>query len=195
MDTREALLQRVALAPPEARTHGQYFEDILLGLSELFGAPVAEEARRLVPRAVGPGSFNYPVAEMLTLCDAGALTAGRHAGVAYGECIEMLGAFIARRYLDSALGKALWMTANRNIQEAVTRSLVSIRSGTTYGQRRCETLGPNAARIVFRRELLGPSWMRGMFKYGLQAVSSQPLSISVESLSESGLVFTLHVTW
>ncbi len=195
MDTREALLQRVALAPPEARTHGQYFDDILLGLSEMFGAQVAEEVRSLVPRAVGPGSFNYPVAELLTLCDVGALAAGRQAGVAYGECIEMLGAFVARKYLDSSLGKALWMTAGRDMQEAVKRSLVSIRSGTTYGQRRYESLGPTTARVMFQRELLGPSWMRGMFTYGLQAVSSQSLSISIENLCESGMMFTLHVTW
>ena len=195
MDTREALLQRVALAPPEARTHGQYFDDILLGLSEMFGAQVAEEVRSLVPRAVGPGSFNYPVVELLTLCDVGALAAGRQAGVAYGECIEMLGAFVARKYLDSSLGKALWMTAGRDMQEAVKRSLVSIRSG--------DDLRPAEVRVArpHHRSCHVPAGVAGTVvdarhvhirtPGGVQPVPS----ISIENLCESGMMFTLHVTW
>lgn len=195
MDTREALLHRVALATPDARTHGQHQEDLLLGLSVLYGPAVAEEVRSLVPEFVGPGSFNYPVADQLNLFDVAALTAGRATGLAYGEILEQLGTFTARRFLESPLGKAMWMRVPRDIQETLKWSLVSIRSATTYGQRRFESLGPNAARIVFQGELMGPSWIRGIFQCGVQLRAQVPFSASTENQSETGLEFALRFTW
>ncbi|PTL81989.1 DUF2378 family protein [Vitiosangium sp. GDMCC 1.1324] len=195
MDTRDALLRRVALSAPEARTHGQHYEDVLLGVSELFGASVSEEVRSLVPEAVSPGSFNYPVADLLHLCDAAASTAELRTGSPYGESLEQLGTFIIRRFFNSPLGKALWMRVPREMHESLRWSVVSVRSAFMHGQRRYEKLGPLTARIFFRGELLGPSWMRGIFLGGIQMHSQQPLSASIEHMSASGMEFTLRFTW
>ncbi|WP_375771108.1 DUF2378 family protein [Archangium gephyra] len=195
MDTREALLQRAAWAAPDARTHGQHQEDTLLGLSELYGPAVAEEVRGLVPEAVSPGSFNYRVADLLKLCDVAALTAAGRTGLPYGDILEQLGTFNIRRFHESPLGKGMWMMAPRDAHEALKWSVVSIRSVLTHGQRRYEHLGPRAARIIFRGELLGPSWTRGVFLYAPQVLALPSLSVSVENLSAPGLDFALHFTW
>lgn len=195
MDRREALLQRIALAAPDARTHGQHQEDVLLGLSELHGSAVAEQVRGLVPEAVGPGSFNYRVADLLSLCDAAALTASARTGLHYGDILEQLAAFSIRRFLESPLGKGMWMMGPRDLHEALQWSLASVRSVMTHGQRRYENLGPNAARIYFKGELLGPSWMRGIFQCGIQTLSRKSISVSIENLSEPGLDFALRFTW
>ncbi|HEY0096387.1 MAG TPA: DUF2378 family protein [Archangium sp.] len=195
MDTREALLHRIALAVPGARTHGQYQEDVLLGLAELYGPAVAGEVRGRVPELVGPGSFNYRVADLLGLCDMAALTAGERTGLPYGEVIEQLGAFTIRRFIESPLGKGMWMMAPRDMHEALKWSLVSLRSAVLHGQRKYEQLGPHAARIVFQGELLGPSWMRGVFQCGLQMLTQKTFSVSTENQSEPGLDFALHFTW
>ncbi|WNG55220.1 DUF2378 family protein [Archangium gephyra] len=195
MDTRDALLHRVTRATPDAFTHGQNQEDILLGLSELYGPAVAEEVRGLVPALVGPGSFNYRVADMLKLCDVAALTAETRTGCSYGEVLEQLAGFSIRRFLESPLGKGMWMMVSRDMHEILKWSLASLRSAMTHGQRRYEQLGPGAARIVFQGELMGPAWTRGVFVCGAQRLGRQPLSVSVENLLEPGLDFALRFTW
>lgn len=195
MDTRDALLHRVALAALDARTHGHHQEDLLAGLSELYGPEVAEEVRGLVPEAVGPGSFNYRVADLLNLCDAAARTASARTGLPYGDILEQLAAFTIRRFLESPLGKGMWMMGPREPHEALKWSLASVRSVMTHGQRRYEHLGPNAARLYFQGELMGPSWMRGIFQCGLHMLTRKPFSVSIENLSEPGLDFALRFTW
>ncbi|OJT23729.1 hypothetical protein BO221_17260 [Archangium sp. Cb G35] len=195
MDTRDALLHRVTRATPDAFTHGQNQEDILLGLSELYGPAVAEEVQGLVPALVGPGSFNYRVADMLKLCDVAALTAERRTGCPYGEVLEQLAGFSIHRFLESPLGKGMWMMASRDMHEILKWSLASIRSAMTHGQRRYEQLGPGGARIFFQGELMGPAWTRGIFVCGAQRLGRQPISVSVENLLEPGLDFVLRFTW
>jgi uncharacterized protein (TIGR02265 family) len=195
MDTRDALLRRASLAAPDARTNGQHQEYILLGLSELHGPAVAEEVRGHIPEFVGPGPFNYRVADLLRLCDVAALTASRHSGLPYGEILEQLSAFTIRQFIESPLGKGMWMMVSRELHEILKRSLASVRVAMTHGQRRYENLGPSSARIVFQGELMGPSWMRGIFLCGVQVLSQQPFSISIENLREPGLDFTLRFTW
>ena len=195
MDTRDALLRRVTLAAPDARTHGQHQEDLLLGLSALYGPAVAEEVRGLVPEAVGPGSFNYRVADLLNLCDLAACTAAGRTGLAYGDILEQLGAFTIRRFLGSPLGKGMWMLAPREMHEILKWSSASIRSVMTHGQRRYEHLGPSVGRISFQGELMGPSWTRGVFQCGLQMLTGKSVPVSIENLSEPGLDFALRFTW
>ena len=196
MDTRDALLRRVELAAPDARTHGQYQEDLLLCLSELHGPTVAGEVRGLAPKIVGPGSFNYRVVELLNLCDVAARTASGPSGLAYGDLLEQFGAFTARRFLQSPLGKAMWMMVPRDMHESLKWSLVSMRSALSHGQRRYEKLGPDTARVVFLGERMGPSWMRGICLSGLQVLSQKTsISASIENQSEAGLDFALRFTW
>jgi uncharacterized protein (TIGR02265 family) len=195
MDTRDALLRRVTLSRPDAYSHGLHYEDILLGLSELYSPAVAEEVRGLVQGPVRPDAFNYPVADLLRLCDVAALTAGRQSGHGYGDILEQLGAFSIRRFLGSPLGRALWMRAPREVHECLKWSLVSMRTAHTHGQRTYEQLGPTAARLVFRGELMGPAWVSGIFLAGLQVLFQHPFSASIENLVEPGLDFALRFTW
>jgi hypothetical protein len=62
---------------------------------------------------VGSGPFNYRVADLLNLCDVAALTAAGRTGLPYGDILEQLGAFTIRRFLESPLGKGMWMMAPR----------------------------------------------------------------------------------
>jgi uncharacterized protein (TIGR02265 family) len=195
MDTRAALLQRVTRAAPDARTHGQYEEDLLLGLAELYGPAVAEEVRGLVPAPVGPGSFNYRIADMLKLCDVAALTAERRTGRPYAEVLEQLGGFTIRRFLESPLGKGMWRMAPRDMHETLKWSLASLRSSTIHGRRRYEHLGPDTARLIFQGELFGPEWLRGAFVCGIQLLTQKPISVSIENQIDPGLDFALRFTW
>jgi uncharacterized protein (TIGR02265 family) len=194
MDTRAALLRRIELSPPEARAHGDNHAWILRDLAHLYGAAVAEQVRGLVP-AAGPGSFNYPVPEFLRLLDAAALTAGRHSGEPYGQVLERLGALNIRGFLESPLGRALWMRVPREVHAVLEWSVVSTRSAVSHGHRRYEKIGPREALVLYRDELLGPSWIRGIFVGGLQALRLEPPRIEVESASDEGLVFALRFTW
>jgi len=59
MDTRDAVLRRIELAErQDARTHGQFFEDTLTALRELYGAELAKQARGAVTGWSGTGSFS-----------------------------------------------------------------------------------------------------------------------------------------
>ena len=124
-----------------------------------------------------------------------ALTVSRHGGLPYGEILEQLSAFTIRKFIESPIGKGLWMMVAREPHDILKRSLGSIRAAMTHGQRRYEELGPNGARIVFQGELMGPSWTRGIFQSGLQVLSQKPVSLSIENLREPGLDFTLRFSW
>ncbi|QRN94914.1 DUF2378 family protein [Archangium violaceum] len=75
-------------------------------------------------------------------------------------------------------------------------STASTRAVTTYGTRRVEVLGPTSARLVFRRELMGPLWIRGIFTKSFQALSGlASVSATVERYREPGVDFDLVFTW
>jgi uncharacterized protein (TIGR02265 family) len=125
-----------------------------------------------------------------------ACTASGPSGLAYGDLLEQFGVFTARRFLQSSLGKAMWMMVPRDMHESLKWSMVSMRSALTYGLRRYEKLGPDTGRVVFQGELMGPSWMRGIFLSGLQVLTQKTsLSASIENLREPGLDFALRFTW
>jgi hypothetical protein len=50
--------------------------------------------------------------------------------------------------------------------------------------------------VFFQGELMGPSWMRGIFLSGLQVLSQKTsISATIENQNESGLDFALRFTW
>jgi uncharacterized protein (TIGR02265 family) len=196
MDTRDAVLRRIELAErQDARTHGQFLEETVAALTELFGAELAEEARGTVTRWSGTGSFNCPVSELLRLCDAGASAASLRVGIPYAEVLERLGVLANRAFLDSPLGKAFWRFPGRDPHDVLSLSAASARASTNYGERRYEKLGPSEALLLMRGDFMGPAWMLGFYGHGLQKLSNRPLSVTVEACREPGLDFNLRVSW
>lgn len=46
-----------------------------------------------------------------------------------------------------------------------------------------------------RGEYMGPAWIRGFYEQGLKSGSSRDLSVTVENIRESGLDFSMRVSW
>jgi uncharacterized protein (TIGR02265 family) len=195
MDTRDAVLRRLALATSEERTHGHFFESTLAGFAELFGSEVAEEARVASPGLKETGPFNCPVGELLRITDAGASAVERQALATYPEVFERIGEFLALGFLQSPIGQAIWRLKGRDVHQVLSSSMVSARASTTHGERGYEKLGPTSARLFFRRELMGPLWVHGFYTPNLRKLSGRHLEVNVERVRESGLDFDLRYTW
>lgn len=196
MDTREAVRSRIALALPDERTHGQMFMDTLGGFSQLYGSEVAEAARAAASGTVELGLFSCPIAELLRVTDAGASAAEARGLASYSEVLERIGVFLASSYQRSPVGQAFRRLTGSDVLKSMELSMASTRAVTTYGNRRFERLGPSSARIVFKRELMGPLWIRGIYTRTFQVISGiASLSASVERQREPGLDFDLVYTW
>lgn len=196
MDERVAVQARLRLASPEERTHGQFFEDTLSGLTALFGQEVAEEARSAVPLRVEKSLFSCPIGDLLRLTDAGALAAEQRGMCTYPGALERIGEFLGGSYLGSPVGQAFRRMTRGDLSKSMELSLASSRAVSSYGERRCELLGPGCARLIFRREVMGPLWIRGIYSRVFRAVSGdETVDAIVENFHTSGMNFHLVYTW
>jgi uncharacterized protein (TIGR02265 family) len=195
MDTRDAMQGRIALAPQEARTHGQYLEHTLECLAELLGSEASEEIRASFPLPKETGAFNCLAVESMRLTDVAASLLEQRAGISYAQALERIGTCVGRRLLESPIGKALWGRAGRDMHEVMTMSMVSARASTTYGNRSYTKLGPTSARLSFQNELMGPAWVRGLYLHAFQVMSGGSVSVTVEDCRALGMDFNLHISW
>jgi uncharacterized protein (TIGR02265 family) len=196
METREVVRSRIALALPEDRTHGQMLVDTLAGFAELHGPEVAEEARAAATVSVEPGLFTCPMGELLRVTDAGVSAAEARGFGAYPEVLERIGEYLGNSYLRSPVGQAFRRLTGGDMMKSVEMSTASTRAVTTYGNRRIEVLGPTSARLVFRGELMGPLWIRGIYTKTFRSLSGvSSVSAIVERYREPGMDFDLFYTW
>jgi uncharacterized protein (TIGR02265 family) len=196
MDTREALQHRLAMAPPTARTRGMFFEVTVAELALMLGPEVAQAARATSSTPHWMGLFEYPLTDLMRILDLGASTAEQRGLLTYPRTLERLGAAAARCYLDSPLGKAFRaLYTTKDIHQALIGSPTTARFSSRYAERLYRCLGPTSAHLLFRNELLGPTWIRGFYLQGYQEMFDLRLSVTVEDPREHGLHFALRYTW
>jgi uncharacterized protein (TIGR02265 family) len=196
MDERDAVQARFRLASPEERTHGQFFQDTLNGLTELFGLEVAQEARSAVAGPIDKSLFACPIGELLRATDAGAAAAEQRGLCTYPEALELIGGCLGTSYLSSPVGQAFRRMTRGDLSKSVEMSLASTRAVSSYGERRCELLSSSCARLIFRRELMGPLWIRGIYTKVFRAVSGDDsVHAVVENCQSPGMNFHLVYTW
>jgi uncharacterized protein (TIGR02265 family) len=199
MDTRVDLLRRLALALPEECTYGQFLEDTLKGLEQLYGSRVAEHAR--ASRISYPGQseqaiFSCPLRELLRVTDAGANAVEQWGLGSYSRVLEEMGAFIGDSYLRSPVGQAFRRLTSGDVVKTVEMSIAATRAVATYGQRRFEKTGPTTARLILQRELMGPLWIESIYTKVFRAVSGvSSLSCEIKDVRTSGMDFYLLYTW
>jgi uncharacterized protein (TIGR02265 family) len=195
-DTREALLQRIQRARPEDRIAGVFCESAFLAMSELLGREPAEKLRAATwPVWEWVAVARYPVVDLLRLVDA---TADRVAGrgeLSYGQALEAIGEHMTRRVLQLPLIKAYRMSDSGNAHDRLAFSVKSAQFLCSYGERRYESVGPTQGRLVFFRELLGPSLLLGIYKETVRNITSVRTTVSLEASWEPGLEFHLFFTW
>jgi uncharacterized protein (TIGR02265 family) len=196
MDTREALQHRLAQAPPTAQTRGMFFESAVAGLTLLLGPEAAEEARAAASTREWVKLFQYPLVDLLRILDVGASTAEQRGLVTYPQVLERLGAAAARCYIDSPLGKTFrTLYTHNNIHQALSSAPAIARFSSQYAERLYQRLGSTSAQLLFRNELLGPTWIRGFYLNAYQELFDRGLSVTVEDQREHGLHFALRYEW
>ncbi len=197
VDTRESLRRRIQLATEEDQIYGMICDSAFRAIRELLGDELAESARVSswpVPQWVS--LFRYPVADMLRLVDAAAELSENRGILSYGGMLERIGGFIARHLHELPLSKAYSLTAGNNPHDRLALSASSSsRLATTFGERSYERLGPTQARLLFQRELLGPSWVLGGYTATARSFTSLHMTVTLEHCHEPGMDFQLLFAW
>jgi uncharacterized protein (TIGR02265 family) len=139
--------------------------------------------------------FRYPVADLLRLADAAADRLASRGELSYGQAVEALGERMTQRVLQLPLIKAYRMGDSGNAHDRLAFSIMSSQFICSYGERRYESLGPNQGRLVFFRELLGPSWLLGIYKATARNITSVQTTVTLEACWEPGLEFHLLFSW
>ncbi|WP_257454719.1 DUF2378 family protein [Archangium lipolyticum] len=195
-DTKEALRQRLLRTKPEDQIAGMFCESAFLAMSELLGREEAESMRAAVwPIWEWVGVARYPMADLLRLADAAADRLASQGELSYGKALEVMGERMTGRVLQLPLIKAYRMSDSGNAHDRLAFSIKSSQFICTYGERRYESLGPNQGRLILVRELLGPSWVLGLYKGTVKNITSVRTTVFLEACWEPGLEFHLFFSW
>ncbi|WP_257454673.1 DUF2378 family protein [Archangium lipolyticum] len=189
------MLRRIALAPPEARTQAQFLTSALSYVEERLGPGAVEEVRAVAPSLEGGAAFNLPVAEQLRVMDAAVGAVERQLGISYAVAMEELGVFSGRRFVASALGRAMWKFPGGDMQQILAATTASARAATSHGERAYEKLGANSARLLFKKEVTGPAWIRGMYRELIRSVAGFEPTAILTDYRDPGADFNLVYTW
>ncbi len=196
MDTRESLRRRIALARSEDLALGMFFSRSLAGASDLFGVRVAEAAKAAMSPRKWEAYFKYPVVDLLRLNHAVAEAAEQRRGIPYAQAVEQLGSLLGLDVLEASFGKALRQLAAGDAHRVLAGSMSSARATTTFGERAYEKLGDTSARLVFRNELMGPSWVLGLYAKMLPLAAGAPrMRLTLEDHRAPGAEFSLRCDW
>jgi uncharacterized protein (TIGR02265 family) len=189
------MLRRISLAPPEARTQAQFLTSVLAYVEERLGPEAAEEVRAVAPRLEEGSAFNLLVTEQLRVMDVAVSAVERRLGISYAEAMEELGRFSGRRYVVSPLGRAMWKFPGQDMHQILAATTASARASTSHGERAYEKLGATSARLLFKKEVTGPAWVRGMYRELIRSVSGRELVVTLADYREPGADFSLVYTW
>jgi len=195
-DTREALKQRILLARAEDQTAGLFCESAFVGMCELLGRELAESVRASTwPMRQWVSFFRYPVADLLRMVDAAADLGSNQGGLSYAQALQRIGERMTRYVQESPLSRAYRLAAGNNPHDRLALSIKSSQLVSTYGERKYERVSPTRVHLLFRYELLGPSWIMGSYMATARSISSVRMTVSLEEFQEPGLDFQLLCSW
>lgn len=195
-DTREALAERIQLATPEDKISGMFCESAFLAMREMLGREQADAVRAATwPTRPWVGFVHYPVVDLLRMVGAAADLLDKEGRMSYAQALEELGGWVTRIIQGTPVSRAYRLAAGNDPHGRLALALGSARILVTYGERKYEREGPTDARLLFRRELMGPSWMLGAYISVAQAIPEAQISVTLGPCREPGLNFQLHCSW
>jgi uncharacterized protein (TIGR02265 family) len=196
MDTPRFLQARLALCTPEHTVLDLFLQSLLASITELTGraVPVDEEAR---PRGLASRSTQAyrPASEYLQALHQGAL-ALEATGLTYSDAVEKLSATAARRIFASPTGEMVLSVAGKDPNEALSVTQGMAGATSSFGEREYERVSDRSARLIFRDELFGPAWSRGMTLGGLHRANPDlQYRVELEAGEPPYTHFTMRVSW
>lgn len=195
-DTREAVAQRIQQATPEDKISGMFCESAFLAMRELLGREQADAVRASTwPTRPWVSFVHYPVVDLLRMIDASADLIEKQGRLSYAQALEELGGWVTRIIQSTPVSRAYRLAAGNEPHDRLALALGSARILVTYGERKYEREGPTHARLLFRRELMGPSWMVGSYLVVAQAIPDIRIVVTLGPCREPGLNFQLHCSW
>ncbi|MFY0563716.1 DUF2378 family protein [Archangium lansingense] len=195
-DTREAVAERIQQATPEEKISGMFCESAFLAMRELLGREQADEVRAATwPTRPWVSFVHYPVVDLLRMVSASAELLEKRGLMSYAQGLEELGGWVTRIIQSTPVSRAYRLAAGNDPHERMALALGSARILVTYGERKYEREGPTDARLLFKRELMGPSWMLGSYIVVAQAIPDVQISVTLGPCREPGMNFQLHCSW
>lgn len=195
-DTREALAQRIQLATPEEQISGIFCENVFLGMRELLGRPAADSVRAATwPLRPWVSLQRYPVADLLRMVDAAADLTEKQGLLSYTQALEELGGWVTRITQGTPFSRAAHLAVGNDPHERLALSQSSARVLVTYGERKYEREGPTHSRLLWKRELMGPSFLLGAYAVIAQGIPGVQISVTLGPCLEPGMNFQLHCSW
>jgi uncharacterized protein (TIGR02265 family) len=192
MDTLVALKRRIELATQKDVLLGMFLESSLDNVAKVQGAERADAVRREVTGKKSVVSFfRYPVADLLKIIELG-IPPGQSD---FAAAVQDFGRAGVRYFFDSPVGKTMTMLASTNPHRLISSAASGYKAVSSFGERAYQNTGERSAQMVFKGDLLGPSWHHGVFVQALEAVCSVKPQIAVSDLDQAATDFILSVTW
>jgi uncharacterized protein (TIGR02265 family) len=164
---RKELELRVAATTDADTSRGLNFNRLFDLVREHLGE---EAARACDPQRKGSriDFFSYPVAEYLRIAwDAADRLEAKLGGVD-GVWTE-LGRRTVSGFLASVLGRTVFAIAGKDPRRIVSAGPSGYRSAVSYGDRSVEWLGEKHARMIFKRDFMGPVFHGAVILAALEA--------------------------
>ncbi|AKJ00153.1 uncharacterized protein (TIGR02265 family) [Archangium gephyra] len=195
-DTREALEQRIQLATPEDQVSGLFCENAYLAIREMLGRDLADSVRASTWPLRPWASFQrYPVAELLRMMGTAADLAEKQGLMSYPQALEEIGGWVTRITQGTPFSRAAHLAVGNEPHERLALSQASARVLVTYGERKYEREGPTHSRLLYKRELMGPSFLLGAYVVIAQSIPGVHITVTLGPCLEPGMNFQLHCSW
>jgi uncharacterized protein (TIGR02265 family) len=195
-DTRETLGRRIQLTTAEEQVSGTFCESVFLAVRELLGGGLAESVRASTwPVRQWVRFRQYPALDLLRMIDATAELAASQADLSYTRALEELGGLVTRIAQGSPFSRAAHLGAGNDPHDRLALALGSARVLVMYGERKYERVGPTEARLLWRHELLGPSFMMGAYTVIARGIPGVQMTVTLEECREPGRNFQLFCSW
>lgn len=195
MDTPQWLQARMALCKPEHTVLELFYQSLQQSIAELTGKrPASAEAPTRGSSFRSAPAFRS-AREYLQLLHEGA-TALAATGIPYGDAVEKLSTTAANHIFAAPVGEMVLSVAGRDPNEGLSVTQGMAGATSTFGEREYERVSDRSARLIFRDELFGPAWTRGMSLSGLMKANPQlSFKVELESGEPPYQSFTLLVSW
>ncbi|WP_375770438.1 DUF2378 family protein [Archangium gephyra] len=195
-DTREALAQRIELATPDEQISGIFCENTFLAIREHLGREQADRVRASTwPLRPWVGVQRYPVADLLRMVGAAADLIEKQGELSYAQALEELGGWVTRITQGTPFSRAAHLAVGNDPHERLALSQSSARVLVTYGERKYEREGPTHARLLWKRELMGPSFLLGAYTAIAQGIPGVHITVTLGPCRSPGMNFQLHCSW
>lgn len=194
METQGQIALRLLEATPDDLAMGLTFEGLFALLEETFEPLVAEGLKKkaLEDSSLLSSFFRFPVSHLLrTVLTSLELVGGPRDASAF---MRTLGERVARKTKDAPIAKAVMQLGGQDPHRVLTSFAAGCRTILTFGERTSEKLGERSARLVYKRELLGPAFSLGLMSKVFEIVPEK-VQFAVTQANSSASNFAIELRW